>query len=123
MEHTAGTRTRPRVAHHNVAVCYRCGGEFPRYSRVPASHVAACRRVNPQYVYVCPIEPCGHAPFATWRRAALHIRRDHAGDWQAREPSVGIARILRIKKSDYEQHGTAGGTHKPTGSIPAGCAG
>lgn len=104
MEHTTRHAARHRAARRNATVCYRCGAEFSHYSRVPASHVAACRRLNPQYLYLCPIGPCSHAPFATWRRAAIHIRRDHAGDWQAREPSVGIARIVRIKKTDYEQH-------------------
>jgi hypothetical protein len=33
----------------------------------------------------------------------VHIRRDHAGDWQAREPSVGVARIHRIKRAEYQQ--------------------
>ncbi len=99
MEKTPERHARPGPDRPHTAVCYRCGGEFSNYSRVPASHVAACRRVNPQYVYLCPIEPCVHPPFATWRRAAQHIRRDHAGDWQAREPSVGVARILRVKKT------------------------
>ncbi len=104
MEHRTGHRARQSAARRTVPVCYRCGGEFAHYSRVPASHVAACRRVNPHYLYLCPIEPCHHAPFSTWRRAALHIRRDHAGDWQAREPSVGVARIIRMKREEYTGH-------------------
>ena len=107
MGDSAGTTARGRAERRTVPVCYRCGGEFPHHRRVPASHVAACRRVNPLYIYLCPIEPCGHPPFPSWRRAAHHIRRDHAGDWQAEEPSVGIARIVRIKRSDYEGQGRA----------------